>query len=393
MNVNRFKEELRATNAARLERLEKRRSLRTIDLREAAEKKFTKREAKKVEEEKKTKHVDDIKARFDAVTAMAMDQKREENALAVQIRDKAAERDRDPESETFTLTPEDCNADTRVMAVLSVPRGKRWYADRIAFFQSSATSNGPAFRHLKNTYLPTLGVANNEDHVPNMEKLDSDGDVIIKTGLFKRIFCGKTEVVMGQETIPEWIYVLLTDYCSIYYPHLLTRNFRRIIIDREDYDESLALLGPFEEIYKLFDLCKFYFSDVWQLAMSIGLSRFYECGVWVDDGDYDVVNGKQVYIKKFTQFASFIDEKFLYTINGYKDVPEHFTRINDRHFIMSRGAQSRFDFVALPIVTLTEPLLSLFTGRMHSLEIPLRSFKSINRFGGKSIKTRRQKRR
>lgn len=383
MNVNRFKEELRATNAARLERLEKRR--RTIDLREAAEKKFTKREAKRVEE-KKTKHVDDIKARFDAVTAMAMDQKREENALAVQIRDKA-ERHRDPERETFTLTPEDCNADSRVMAVLSVPRGKRWYADRIAFFQSSATSNGPAFRHLKNTYLPTLGVANNEDHVPNMEKLDSDGDVIIKTGLLKRIFCGKTEVVMGQETIPEWIYDLLTDYCSIYYPQLLTRNFRRIIIDREDYDESIALLGPFEEIYKLFDLCKFYFSDVWQIAMSIGLSRFYECGVWVD-GDHDVVSGK-----KFTQFASFIDETFLYTINGYKDVPEHFTRINDRHFIMSRGAQSRFDCVALPIVTLKEPLLSLFTGRMHSLEIPLRSFKSINRFGGKSIKTRRQKRR
>ena len=49
MNVNRFKEELRATNAARLERLEKRRRKGTIDLREAAEKKFTKREAKRVE--------------------------------------------------------------------------------------------------------------------------------------------------------------------------------------------------------------------------------------------------------------------------------------------------------------------------------------------------------
>ena len=306
---------------------------------------------------------------------MAMDQKREENALAVQIRDTV--RHRDPERETFTITPEDCNADSRVMAVLSVPQGKTWYADRIAFFQSSATSNGPAFRHLINTYLPALGIANNEDHVPNMEKLDSDRDVIIKTGLFKRIFCGKRELVMGQETMPEWIYDLIREYCSIYYPLLLTRNFRRIIIDRADYDESFALLGPFEEIYKLVDLCKYYFSDTWQIALSIGLSRFYECGVWVGDG-------------KFTQFASFIDEKFVYTINGYKAVP--LTKINDRDFLISRRAQSRFEFAELPIVTLTDPLLSLFTGRIQALEIPLRSFNVIHR-GGKSIKTRRQKRR
>lgn len=386
MNVNRFNE---SQKALRLERLEKRRTLRTNALIEKL--RDTSEKSKEKEWKKQELEADKVKARFDASTTAAMSKKEEENEFAKQKHAEAEARHRVPEMEEFHLTPENCNHGCRFTVVLPVPHGKRWEADRIAFFQSSATSNGAAFRHLRNTFLPTLGVANNGECIKNMDKVEGDDDVIVKTGLFKSIFCGKTEPVLGQETIPEWIYLLITEYCSIHYPTLLTRDYTRIIVNREDYDESNTLLLQFEEIYKIVHLLIHYFSDVWQIAMSIGLSRMYGCGVWVADGEHDVVGATSVYAIKFINFANFIDEKFLYTILGDRDVPV--PSIPDRVFLSSRGAQSAFHCTPLPTVTVRGSLLYLFTGRSHALEIAIRSFKSINRLGGKSVKTRRQKRR
>ena len=294
-----------------------------------------------------------------------------------------------PETATFTLTRRDCTSDFRDVVVLPVP-GKRWYAPRIGFFKSTASSNGASFSHLRDTYLPTLGVLDaSGEGVPGLEKLSGEGDIIIKTGLFKSIFaCKPIPSTMAQPPIPIWINELLTEYCSLNYPKLVTRDFYRPIVDKSDYDETEQLFDPLQEMYQLFDLCMYYFSDVWQISMSIALSEHFGKGVWVEDGND---------ARKFFRFRDFIKKKFNYTVTGYKG---EFDQIPLRAFLHQQGAQSDFRFDPLPGVVTNESIYFLFSGKsVQALGVPLRTFKSLNasfKSGGtrrRSVKTRRQKRR
>ena len=223
----------------------------------------------------------------------------------------------------------------------------------------------------------------------------------MKTGLFKSIFACKPpqsarSSIMEQPPIPIWINELLTEYCSLYYPQLMVRDFYRIIVDKKDYDETEEMMDSLQEMYQLFDLCMYYFSDVWQIAMSIGLSKFTGKGVWVEDGNRKE-SGEPA--RKFTQFAIFINKKFDYTITGYKGVFDDETHLRD--FLQQQRSQSDFRFEPLPGVVTSQSIYALFTGKsVQALGVPLRTFKSLNPFefkkGGtrrkrKSIKTRRQK--
>jgi len=335
-------------------------------------------EAERIFAAKKTA---EAKASLQASIDTAQAKKHDEMTKALEIKDTASRKKSTIERESFTLLKENCNADSRNVVVLPVPRGKKWYATNISFFQTSATSNGASFSHLRNTYLPTLGVLDASESVPGLEPLQGEGDVIIKTGLFKSIFAGKIpKSTMGEQPIPVWIDELLTDYCSLYYPHLIVRDFTRLIVDKEDYYASNAMFDSLQEIYQLFDLCMYYFSDVWQMAMSIGLGRFTNSGVWVE---------------KFRNFASFIDTKMIYTIGGYNG---NFGIMPLREFLITQNAQSSFDFKPLATVIIRGSKYFLFTGRsVQSLGVPLRIYQSQHRSGGtrrrKSVKTRRQKRR
>ena len=91
--------------------------------------------------------------------ANAIAKRDEEKTLSDQMH-RAAVREVErttPETATFPLAKENCTSDFRDVVVLPVP-GKRWFAPKIGFFKSTASSNGSSFSHLRNTYLPTLGV-------------------------------------------------------------------------------------------------------------------------------------------------------------------------------------------------------------------------------------------
>ena len=341
----------------------------------------------------------DAKVSLQASIDNAITKRREELTLAREIKETASRKPLHTEKATFTLEEGNCNSDSRDVVVLPVP-DKKWYAPNIAFFKSTASSNGASFIHLKDTYLPTLGVLDaSGEGVPGLEPLEGSGDIIMKTGLFKSIFACKPpqsarSSIMEQPPIPVWINELLTEYCSLYYPQLMVRDFYRLIVDKKDYDETEALFDSLQEMYQLFDLCMYYFSDVWQIAMSIGLSKFTGKGVWVEDGN---VKASGEPARKFTQFAIFINKKFDYTVTGYKGV---FGEIPLRDFLEQQGAQSNFIFEPLPGVVTSN--YALFTGKsVQALGVPLRTFKSLNPLefkGGtrrkrKLVKTRRQKRR
>ena len=116
-------------------------------------------EAKEREEEAEAERIfaakkqADAKASLQASIANAIAKRDAEIDKSREIHDRAQVH---PETHTFTLQPENCNSDIRDVVVLPL-RGKLWYASNIAFFKSTASSNGASFIHLKDTYLPTLG--------------------------------------------------------------------------------------------------------------------------------------------------------------------------------------------------------------------------------------------
>lgn len=345
---------------------------------------------------------EDARVSLQASIDNAITKRREELTLAREIKETASRKPLHTEKAKFTFEKENCNSDSRDVVVLPVP-DKKWYADNIAFFKSTASSNGASFIHLKDTYLPTLGVLDaSGEGVAGLETLEGSGDIIMKTGLFKSIFACKPPQssrlsVMTQPPIPIWINKLLTEYSSIYHPELMVRDFYRLIVDKDDYDKTEEMMDSLQEMYQLFDLCMYYFSDVWQIAMSIGLSEFTGKGVWVEDGN---VKASREPARKFIEFAKFINKKFEYTITGYKGV---FGEIPLRDFLQQQRAQSDFSFEPLPGVVTSQSIYALFTGKsVQALGVPLRTFKSLNpsefKKGGtrrkrKSVKTRRQKRR
>ena len=402
-NRGRVRELMQAEEAARVNEFMQRQEAEAREEENAREKAAQEAEAERIFAAKQNA---DTRASLQASIDNAIAQRTAEIDKSREIRDRAREYAQvHPETDTFTLEPTNCNSDIRDVVVLPL-RGKLWYAPNIAFFKSTASSNGASFIHLKDTYLPTLGVldASGED-VPGLEPLEGSGDIIMKTGLFKTIFACKPPPsarlsIMAQPPIPVWINELLTEYCSIYHPELMVRDFYRIIVNKDDYDETEEMMDSLQEMYQLFDLCMYYFSDVWQIAMSIGLSKFTGKGVWVEDGN---LKAPRELARKFTQFAKFINKKFDYTINGYKGVFDDETHLRD--FLQQQRAQSDFRFEPLPGVDISKSNYALFTGKsVQALGVPLRTFKSLNPkefkkpIGGtrrkrKSVKTRRQKRR
>jgi hypothetical protein len=306
----------------------------------------------------------------------------------------AARAESETMGERVTVHLTDCGEGTRNMVVLDVPPGKRWYAPRIAFFQSSATSNGPLNRYRKNTFFPTLGISNSEEMVPNMESATVENDFFVKTGLFKGILT--IENFNSNRRIPQWMDELLTEYCNTVYPGLLDLDYDNVYVDNpKDLERFTSFLEASIEIPLLLELCNAYFSDVWQIAMSIGLSRFYGNGLWVEDGDSDDIDGERILLRKFKKFADFIDTKCVYAIEG----GAVFVPVDDREFLTRHNAQCDFSTVEqLPVVTLEKTKYNVFAGISTTrLTMAIRSYRPR---GGKTrrkrrrlFKTRHQKRR
>lgn len=288
---------------------------------------------------------------------------------------EAAEMERSQLS--FTLTNEDYNLSDRLVVVLPVP----WLdMQSIAFFQSTGTSN-KSLGHLANTFLPTLGISTGEE--PDiMEKMKA-GD-FIKTGLFKTLFRGNGFRVLNQFEAPSWVKILLIEYCNITYPGLTSIDYSAEIRTDEENERFTSFLESCKEIYELFDLCIYYFTDVWQIAISIALSK---------------LKGQGVFINRFKSFADFIDTKMIYKITDNSDTLQ---QIPMDEFLKSKNAHTHFKLEGVPLQIVEKNESNLFSGKSYGiLEVKLRSYATFKRFkpkGGtrrkrKSVKTRRQKRR
>ena len=287
---------------------------------------------------------------------------------------EAAEMERSQLS--FTLTNEDYNLSDRLVVVLPLP----WLDMKsIAFFQSTGTSN-KSLPHLADTFLPTLGISTGED--PDiMEKMKA-GD-FIKTGLFKPLFRGKGFRALNQFEMPSWVKILLIEYCNITYPGLTTIDYTAEISTDEDNVRFTSFLESSKEIFELFDLCIYYFTDVWQIAISIALSK---------------LNDQGVFINRFKKFADFIDKKIIYTITDHSDTLQ---QIPMDVFLKAKHAHTHFKLEGVPLEIVEKNEANLFSGKSYGiLEVKLRTYAVLKRFskGGtrrkrKSVKTRRQKRR
>jgi hypothetical protein len=347
--------------------------------------------------------------------ALALTERDERHALAAEEHPVSEKQIREIsvseglERVTFNLTRQDYGFYCRSMVVLDIPptHASEWYSERIAFYQSSATSNGPHYRYLRNTFFPTLGRANNDEKVPNLPPIpEESGDFFVKTGLFKTTLSVRDFNIKMEQHIPTWIDILLTDYCNIYYRDLLDTPRGAPIESTEDYVRNQSFIEATNEIYRLFDLCIDYFTSPWQIAMSIGLSRFFGNGVWVEDGDRE----DRELLRKFKKFADFIDTKYVYNVEGYKGTiedadPAHATdKVMCRDFLSQQSAQCDFSkIVPLPISTISGNKFYVFTGRSLSmLESSLRANpdKAPKKIGGtksrrfktkRLFKTRRQK--
>ena len=286
---------------------------------------------------------------------------------------EAAEMERSQLS--FTLTNEDYNLSDRLVVVLPVP----WLdMQSIAFFQSTGTSN-KSLTHLANTFLPTLGISTGEE--PDiMEKMKA-GD-FIKTGLFKTLFRGKGFRALNQFEMPSWVKILLIEYCNTY-PGLTEIDDAEIRTD-EDNERFTSLLESCKEIYELFDLCIYYFTDVWQIAISIALSKLKKEGV---------------FINRFKRFADFIDTKIIYKITDHSDTLQ---QIPMDEFLKAKHAHTHFKLEGVPLEIVENNDANLFSGKSYGkLDVKIRTYAVLKRFkpkGGtrrrrKSVKTRRQKRR
>jgi hypothetical protein len=285
---------------------------------------------------------------------------------------------------TFHVKDTDYVVDYRKIIVL--PAINPWFSDKIAFFQTTGTSNR-MFSYLGGTYLPTLGVCRFDEEVPFMGKLEGKGDVIVKTGLFKSLFVGYNYSMKMETTIPQWINQLLTEYCETYYEELIGVDFEDPnLINEGNFDKFSKIEGTLIEIQNLFDILSTYFTAEWQVALSIALCKFTGEGVW---------------LKKFEKFVTLLDSKYDYKVTGYKgDVKA--TPGSTRDFLNAHGAQSSLQFSkedGVPMDEITRQKYYLFTGRcMRGLEIGLRQYETLLRLkkrGGtkrkRLLKTRRQK--
>jgi hypothetical protein len=276
---------------------------------------------------------------------------------------------------SFTLTNEDYNLSDRLVVVLPVP----WLdMQSIAFFQSTGTSN-KSLTHLSNTFLPTLGISTGKE--PDIMEKMKEGD-FIKTGLFKTLFRGNGFRALNQFVLPSWVKILLIEYCNITYPGLTQIDYTSEIRTDEENARFIHFLESCKEIYELFDLCIYYFTDVWQIAISIALSK---------------LKGQGVFIDRFKSFADFIDTKMIYKIIDHSDSLQ---QIPMDEFLKSKNAHTHFKLEGVPLEIAEKNDANLFSGKSYGiLEVKLRSYATFKRFskGGtkrrKSVKTRRQKRR
>jgi len=154
-----------------------------------------------------------------------------------------------------------------------------WIKDKSLFYLTSGRSN-KGFDFMANTFLPTLGLVNDN----NLNQYNSSRDEIVKVGhiikmsdvskvLKKKIYPTTQNII-----IPKEIMSLLKNFVNYLFNDIDINN------DNETKDKYYNEL--FLKIQKIMEL---YFSNIWQIIISIKLSIKNNSGIWINDDEFIIL--------------------------------------------------------------------------------------------------------
>ena len=165
------------------------------------------------------------------------------------------------------------NDDVRMMVVLAVPEGSVWPAENIAYFCSTGQSGERAF---EGTYFPTFGVyVDDTTPIPEIdESITLSKNYVVKTSSLSFLS-------PKSEMIQDWIFTILPEY---YKTRGMSELFAKRLNEIRDIHDITVLRqvdAMYKESYLIYRCLSSYFTDIWQVRLSICLSDTLGTGVWL----------------------------------------------------------------------------------------------------------------
>lgn len=266
------------------------------------------------------------------------------------------------------------NNSERITIVLPVPTHATpiWPTRNIAFFCSTGQSGVAEF---EGTYFPMLGVyVDDRTPIPYI-----DGSIT----LTKNYFVKTSSITFLKPTssqMQEWIFTLLKNYYESENKLDLFQLSLNDVRDIRDAKLLKQLADMYNEMYLIYKCLSSYFTDIWQVYLSICLSDTLHSGLWLSQ------------LKRFAGYMKSLSGDS-YTISDDTE----FSSVDVYTFLTRNHAQC--DFTTLretlpPIrwyeVNKTSYMYDSLYKNLQSVEISVRS---AERRGGKKSRKKRKYRR
>ena len=175
------------------------------------------------------------------------------------------------------------NNSERRTVILPVPHGRVWPAGNIAYFCSTGQSGEGSF---EGTYFPTFGVYVDDTTTPIPDKDES-----IK--LVENYFVKTSSISFlspKSAMIQDWIFTILPQYYARREMSELFAYSLAVVRDINDLTLLRKMDAMYKESYLIYKCLSSYFTDIWQVRLSICLSDTFKTGVWLgplkDFADY-----------------------------------------------------------------------------------------------------------
>jgi len=245
-----------------------------------------------------------------------------------------------------------------------------WPAGNIAYFCSTGQSGVKEF---DGTYFPTFGAYVNDDVTP-LPHLDSS--ITLSENYFVKV-SSLTFSSPSSERMQEWIYLLLRNY---YDSKDLLLEFE-YDLNKIRYIPDVTVLRRLYKMYKeitlIYRCLSSYFTEIWQVQLSICLSDTLNSGVWLSD------------LKGFADYVKSISPPYTVT----DDTPV--TKVSDYDFLAGNGAQCDFTSLReMPMkwyVTRSSHMHDSLYKNLQSVEMSLRIAEKLQSKGGKTRKKYRKR--
>jgi len=192
------------------------------------------------------------------------------------------------------------NNSERITVVLPVPTHALWPSKNIAFFCSTGQSGVKEF---EGTYFPTFGVyVDDRTPIP-----DIDASITLSKNYFVKT-SSITFLKPKLAEMQEWIFTLLRNYYENEGKLDLFQLSLNDVRDIKGAKKLRELVEMYKEMNLIYRCLSSYFSDIWQVFLSIGLSDTLHTGVWLSQ-----LNGFATYMKKLSGDTYTISDKKTFT--------------------------------------------------------------------------------